>query len=128
MSVFVHDFNPGDGTWLITHDDAPGGSHTGVIQPTDVQRQVNMDGTPNENFAIVTCPVCGSVSTHPVGGGAQAPLVQEMFIYLAMRDGCTEAPMGRKLRSTMTYEEAHDHVKGHCEAMDGEGRWQVVAP
>jgi len=127
MSVFVHDFNPGDGTWLVTHDDAPDGLHTGVIQPTDVQRVVNMDGSISENFATVACPVCGSVSTHPVGGGAQPPLVQEMFIQLTMRDGCCAVGFRGAPRAT-TYQDAHDHVKQHAEEMDGEGRWQVVAP
>jgi hypothetical protein len=128
VSVFVSVFDNPDGSWTIMHDDAPGGSHTGSIQPTDVVRTVNMDGTQSQNFANVTCPVCGSVSSHPVGGGAQPPLVQEMFIHLAMADGCVEQAAGRKAKSTMTYQEAHDHVKQHCEDMDGEGRWQVTPP
>ncbi|MBO0884365.1 MAG: hypothetical protein J2P17_29355, partial [Mycobacterium sp.] len=68
MSVFVSDF--GDGTtWTVTHDDAPGGMHDGTIDPATVLHPLRPDGTPDHNYAVITCPVCGSVSTHPVGGG-----------------------------------------------------------
>jgi hypothetical protein len=130
MSVYIADFNPNGSTteWLVIHDDAPGGAHSGTIDPTTIVRTTNMDGTPNENFATITCPVCDSVSTHPVGGGAQPPLVQELFIRLAMQDGCVcpdkFTVVGRAGADLATT--AHDHVKAHCEAMDGAGRWQVT--
>ena len=127
MSVYISNFDNADGTWTVTHDDAPDGHHSGQIQPTDVVRARNMDDSLNENFATVVCPVCGSASTHPVGGGAQPPLVQEMFIHLTMRDGCCAVGF-RGAPRAVNYQDAHDHVKEHAEAMDGEGRWQVEPP
>src|SRR5215471_19229125 len=62
-----------------------------------------------------------------VGGGAQPPLVQEMFIHLTMRDGCCAVGF-RGAPRAVNYQDAHDHVKEHAEAMDGEGRWQVEPP
>jgi len=120
MSVYVTDFSITP--WTVVHDDAPGGAHEGTVDPTTILHTTNMDGTPNDLFIVVECPVCGATSTHPVGGGAQPPLVQEMFIRVAMRDGCC----GGTLTKAAPVQAAHDHVKEHTEAMDGEGRWQVT--
>jgi len=130
VSVYISNFDNPDGTWTVVHDDAASGSHTGQVQPTDVVRAINMDGSPNENFATLTCPVCGDTSTHPVGGGAQPPLVQELFVRLALREDCpcpqiTNLKMVGRATKDAT-QAAHDHVKEHAEAMDGEGRWQVT--
>jgi hypothetical protein len=127
MSVFISDFT----TWTCVHDDAPGGSHQDTINPTTITYTTGMDGQPNHLFATINCPVCDSVSTHPVGGGAQPPLVQELFIHLALRDGCTCETGFAGARSTpysaADVTAAHNHVKVHTEEMDGEGRWQVTA-
>jgi hypothetical protein len=79
----------------------------------------------------VDCSICGSSSTHPVGGGAQPPLVQELFVHLALREGCPcPAPFAASRTGPPPDDAdviaAHDHVKAHCEEMDGEGRWQVT--
>jgi hypothetical protein len=120
MSVYVSDFNPGDGTWTVIHDEA---GHAGSIQPADVTYIQSLDGSHNHNFAAITCPVCGAVSTQPVGGGAQPALVQEMFVYLADHDGC---PCPADLPSGLPLQLTGGHVKQHCEQMDGVGRWQVA--
>jgi hypothetical protein len=122
MSVFVSDFQSAAPAWVVTHDDVPDGTHGGSIQPTDVTYTTNPDGSHNHQFASVTCPVCGSVSTHPVGGGAQPALVQQMFVEISLREGCPcNAPMALGAARAV----AEDHVKHHCEEMDGIGRWQL---
>jgi hypothetical protein len=122
MSIFVSDFQSAAPAWVVVHDDALGGAHTGTIDPTEVVHTQTMDGTPSHQFAVVVCPVCGSVSTAPVGGGAQPALVQQMFVELALREGCP-CPEGLARDTELTV--AEDHVKKHCEEMDGVGRWQL---
>src|SRR5215813_8782924 len=116
MSIYVTVF--GD-KWTVFHDEM---NHGGDIDPTEVQYVLNMDGSHNHEYAAVKCPACDLVTIHPVGGGAQPPLVQEMFVRLAQSDGCqcaADLPGGLPIQLTA------GHVKQHCEQMDGEGRWQV---
>ncbi len=117
MSVYVSKFNE---TWTVFHDDL---GHTGEVNPSDIGYILNEDGSHNHNFVSVTCPECGAYSIHPVGGGAQPPLVQEMFVRIAQTDGCAcpaDLPGGLPIQLTA------GHVKTHCEQMDGAGRWQVT--
>lgn len=117
MSVYVSDFE----TYTVMHDDAPGGAHTATIDPATIVHTTNMDGTENHNFLIVVCPVCDSVSTHPVGGGAQPPLVQELFVRHAEANGC---PCGA-ITGPDTSGAPMSHVRLNCNRMDGFGRWQL---
>ena len=124
MSVFVSDFKSVPGQWQVVHDDAPDGPHSGSVTPTSVTFTTNPDGSQNPRFLTVTCPVCGAVSTHPIGGGAQPASVQEMFIRNAVRAGCpcgTKWPAGRVFLLTLA------HIRIHANAMDGTGRFQVPA-
>ena len=121
MSIFISDFSD---PWTVTHDDAPGGAHTGTVDPASVTFIQNMDGTSNHNFVSLTCPVCGASSTHPVGGGAQPPLVQEMFARIAQRDGC---PCPADYASGLPLQLTLGHTKQHVMQMDGPDRWQVGA-
>lgn len=118
MSVFVSNFAPGDGTWIVVHDEL---GHSGSIQPTDVVHTLNMDGSHNHNYASVTCPVCGAVSTHPVGGGAQPALVQQMFVTMCQTAGC---PCGQ-IAEADPDGLGESHVRLQVNRMDGEGRWQL---
>jgi hypothetical protein len=118
MSVYVSDFAPGDGTWTVTHDEA---GHTGAIQPTDVVHVQNIDGSDNHNFAVVVCPVCGAVSTHPVGGGAQPQSVQQMFVNMCQSDGC---PCGQVVAGDADGL-GESHVRLQVNRQDGMGRWQL---
>jgi hypothetical protein len=121
MSVFISNFDNPD-AWTVTHDDAPGGSHEASVAHTGIKHATGIDGAPNHQSAVVACPVCGSVSTHPVGGGAQPPLVQEMFVRLVQRDDC---PCPDNFKAARSFSAAKEHVKVHTEEMDGVGRWQV---
>ena len=120
MSIYVVDFS----TWEVVHDDAPGGAHSGVIDPATIQHTQNMDSSPNHNFLVVTCPECGAVSTHPVGGGAQPISVQQLFVQLTQRNGCPDGDVPAGDTSAL----AASHVRLLVNRMDGPGRWQIAGP
>jgi hypothetical protein len=123
MSVYISDFTSST-EWQVIHDDARDGGHTGTIDPTTITYVQNMDGSHNHDFAAVTCPVCGTTSTHPVGGGAQPPLVQEMFVRKVDLEGCVCAEVAASDPSA----DAIAHVKALVTAMEGAERWQIDEP
>jgi hypothetical protein len=117
MSIYVSEFtSPTE--WTISHDDA---GHGGSIDPATVQHPLRIDGTPDHNYALVTCPVCGAVSTHPVGGGAAPESVQQMFVVMAQTNGC---PCGQ-VAATDADALGESHVRLQVNRMDGPGRWQL---
>lgn len=116
MSVFVSDFSTTP--WTVIHDEA---GHTGTIDPATIKHTLNMDSSENHNFLIVTCPVCQAVSTHPVGGGAQPELVQQLFVHKATTIGC---PCGQVL-ATDPDSLGESHVRLNVNRMDGPGRWRL---
>ena len=116
MSVFVSDFT----TWTVVHDDAQGGAHSGTIDPASIVHTLKVDGTPDHNFLLLTCPVCQAVSTHPVGGGAQPPLVQQLFVNRSIANGCA---CGNIAAGNANLADAHMHLQ--CARMDGDERWQI---
>jgi hypothetical protein len=118
VSIYVSDFKAAGG-WTVVHEEA---AHQGTIQPTDVVFSKTPDGTPDFRMLLVTCPVCQAVSTHPVGGGAVPPQVQEMFLRTLLRPTdcpCGNLPAGRPLLLTIA------HLKTHADQMDHTGRWIV---
>lgn len=120
MSVFISSFTTTP--WIVTHDDAPGGSHTGTIDPATILHTTDpMTGAENHNYIALTCPVCGSVSTHPVGGGAQPGSVQHMFVIHAQSNGC---PCGQ-VEATDPDALADSHVRLQISRMDGPERIQI---
>jgi|SRR5215472_4301610 len=119
MSVYISDFS--GPSWVCVHDDAPGGAHEGTIDPTSIKHTVDLSGAENHNFLIVTCPVCDSVSTHPVGGGAQPASVQQMFVNHVDSSGC---PCGQ-VASTDPAALGESHIRLLVNRMDGPGRWQL---
>ena len=68
------------------HDDAPGGSHGGTLDPATVTYGTNPDGSDNPNVVAVPCPFegCGSVSYWPPGGGADALLGQMLHVQVGL--------------------------------------------
>lgn len=122
MSVKVTSFD--DPTaWPYVHDDAPGGSHGGTLDPATVTWGVNMDGSGNHTSMVVPCPFegCGSVSTWPVGGGADAVLGQQLFVTKTEAEGC---PCGQ-IEAGRSDGVPESHVRLNCNRMDGPGRWQL---
>jgi hypothetical protein len=121
MSVYVSDFTSPT-VWQITHDDAPGGTHTGNIDPATVVHTLNMDGTEDHDFLVIVCPVCQSSSTHPVGGGAQPRSVQQMFVSRAQTTDC---PCGQ-VKATDSAVLVESHVRLQVNRQDGPGRWRLA--
>ena len=96
--------------------------HQGTIAAADVKWTTSMDGSEDHRYIILECPDgCGSTSTHPVGGGADAPNVQEMFVRKINAEGCVCGTVQR----TAPAQAAMDHVHELVTEMDGEERWQV---
>jgi len=119
MSIRPVSFNA-DGSMEVVFDET---GHTGTIAAADIKHSLNPDGTENHDFIVLNCPDgCGASSTHPVGGGAAPPMVQEMFVRHASANGC---PCADEMPPDLPTELIGGHIKEHCEAMDGEGRWQV---
>jgi len=125
MSVFISDFKPAGGGWTAIHDDAPGGSHGGPLAATDVSFGTLPDGSTDYRSASITCPFpgCGSVSTHPVGGGAQPRSVQELFIRMVIRLGCPCGAFTAGKTPILTIL----HLKGHVQVLEGAQRWVVAS-
>lgn len=111
MSVKITNFDD----WSYIHDDAPGGGHSGTLDPATVTYGKTMDGSDDLNVIVVPCPVDGYVSCWPPGGGADALNGQTMHVMVAMRPG-----LGREAK---TVEQAAASVKARVVATDGEERW-----
>jgi hypothetical protein len=116
MSVKVTSFDD-PSAWEYQHNDAPGGSHEGTLDPATVTYGTNIDGTDNLNVVVVPCPFenCGSVSYWPPGGGADALLGQSLHVMVAMQPG-----LGREGK---TAEQAAAEVKQRVIDTDGLERW-----
>jgi len=124
MSVYISDFKPGaPGGWTVVHDDASGGGHTAPITATTITFGPQIDGTSDFRTAVITCPVCGSVSCHPIGGGAQPRSVQEMYVRMVIRLGCPCGAFAAGKSAVLTIL----HLKQHVVALEGTGRWQIVS-
>jgi hypothetical protein len=95
--------------------------HMGNILAAEVRWSTNPDGSESHNYIALDCPDgCGARSTWPVGGGADAPMGQEMFVRKIDLEGCCcDAPLAR------TSQAAIDHVHELVTAMDGPERWQL---
>jgi hypothetical protein len=101
--------------WTYVHDDAPGGSHGGILDPATVTYGTSMDGTPDEMVVVVPCPEGDGVSYWPPGGGADALLGQMLHVMVAMQPGLA--------REAKTAEQAAAEVKQRVIDTDGEARW-----
>ena len=118
MSVRPVTFHPDGSIDVITDENG----HSGTISINDIHYITNIDGSDNHNLVILTCPDnCGATSTHPVGGGAAPPEVQEMFARLYGHKGC---PCGLVMAG-QSLDLTKSHAKKHCDNMDGKGRWQL---
>ena len=117
MSVKIIDFD----TWDYVHDDAPGGSHGGTLDPATVTYGTNIDGSENVNVVAVPCPFegCGSVSYWPPGGGADALLGQSLHVVMATNQPVAQ---GRGVEG-QAVADAADEVKQRVIATDGVERW-----
>jgi hypothetical protein len=121
MSIRPITFNP-DGSIECVYDEL---GHSGTIAAADIHWSTDLDGSDNHNFIVLECPDgCGGVSTHPVGGGADAPNVQQMFVNKVNAEGCACA----QVTAADTDALGESHVRLNVNRMDGMGRWQLDTP
>src|SRR5262252_2081083 len=121
MSVRPVAFNP-DGSIETVYDEA---GHSSTIPAAEVRWTTNLDGSPNHSYIVLQCPDgCGASSTHPVGGGADAPNVQQMFVHKTELEGCAcgNVAAGDNTGTPMS------HVRLNVNRMDGAGRWLLDTP
>jgi len=117
MSIRPTNFLP-NGDLEVIYDEA---GHSGTIPAAEVRWTTGVDGAPNHSYIVLECPDgCGASSTHPVGGGADAPNVQQMFVHKTELEGCA---CGNVAAATNSVPEAHVHL--NVARMDGESRWQL---
>lgn len=108
----------------VVHDDPPGGGapHTGTATPAQVGF-LAISGGYDHRYVPLPCPLagCGSVSVHPVAGGAAPLAVQELFVRLGVRVGCPcgQLPAGSSLLAAIA------HYKLWTQRLDGLSRWGV---
>jgi hypothetical protein len=108
-----------DGSIDVVFDEK---GHVGTIAPANLGHVQRADGTVDPFTIVLVCPDgCGGTSTHPIGGGADSPRIQELFVRLAARIGCPcgQLTAGKPLALTAA------HIKLHAEKFDGLGKWQV---
>ena len=118
MSVRPITFNP-DGSIEVIYDEL---GHSGTIPAAEVRWTTGIDGAENHNYIVLNCPDgCGASSTHPVGGGADAPNVQQMVVHKTELEGCA---CGNVAAATNAVPEAHVHL--NVARMDGEERWAIA--
>lgn len=118
MSIRPVTFQP-NGDIDVVHDEL---GHGGTIPAAEIIWTNDIDGNPNHNFIVLNCPDnCGSSSTHPVGGGADAPNVQQMFVEKVKIAGCSCG----QIEPNDTSSAPESHVRLNCNRMDGPGRWKL---
>jgi hypothetical protein len=118
LSVRPVTFNP-DGSIEVVYDEV---GHPGTIAAADIRWTSNIDGSDSHNYIVLECPDgCGGSSIHPVGGGADAPHVQQMFVNKVQAEGCACA----RVDATATDTLGESHVKLLVARQDGIGRWQL---
>jgi len=118
MSVRPIQFNP-DGSIEAVYDEL---GHSGTIPAAEIRWTTGIDGAENHSYIVLQCPDgCGASSTHPVGGGADAPHVQQMFVHKTDHDGCACGQVAATDSATL----GESHVRLNVNRMDGPGRWQL---
>jgi hypothetical protein len=107
-----------DGSVEVVFDEL---GHSGTIAAAAIAWAPNVDGTPDHKFVVLDCPDgCGARSTHPVGGGAAAVDVQQLFVHKTESSGCG---CGNVEAGNATLADAHVHL--NVARMDGEARYQL---
>jgi hypothetical protein len=108
-----------DGGAEVIHTEA---GHGGIVLGIRVEFARNRDGSVDKNYLTMPCPVCGAVSTHPVGGGCQPVEVQMEFARLwQMRAQELGIPVEQR-----GWPQIVALVCEAVEAMDGPGRCRIA--
>jgi hypothetical protein len=118
MSVRPVTFQP-NGDIDVVYDEQ---GHNGTIPAAEVRWSTTIDGSHSHSFIVLACPDgCGATSTHPVGGGADAPNVQHMFVHKTELAGCACGDVEAGLTNSVP--ESHVHL--NVARMDGNARWSL---
>ena len=121
MSIRPINFNA-DGSIDVVYDEM---GHSGTIPAAEIRWTTGIDGTTSHNYIVLQCPDgCGASSTHPVGGGAAPPDVQQMFVNKVQAEGCACG----NVAGTDANSVGEGHMQLLCNRMDGPGRWQIASP
>ncbi len=119
MSIRPVTFNA-DGSVEVWHDER---SHGGTVAAASIRFLVaESTGAEDIRFLTLPCPAvgCGSVSTHPAGGGADPDRVQRLFARMYQRNVTSPALTGLD-----TWTAAKGKVQEVVGAMDGPGRYRL---
>jgi len=118
MSIRPINFLP-NGDIDVVYDEL---GHSGTIPAAEIRWTTNMDGSPNHSYIVLDCPDgCGASSTHPVGGGADAPNVQQMFVHKTDHEGCACGQVAATDSATL----GESHVRLNVNRQDGAFRWAL---
>lgn len=98
-------------------------SHGGVVAFAAVRFGRDEAGGVNVDVLEVACPVCGALSVHPVGGGADPARIQLLFLRTIRR---RRAILGLPV-AVGTLAGAKAFVRNRVEAQDGPTRWRLEA-
>ncbi len=119
MSVRPIAFDP-TGGMTVQHDEL---NHTGAVAFADVRFGRTLAATVDTDTIELTCPVCGGVSVHPVGGGADPSRIQLLFLRTVMRRAAVLGiPAGQR-----SFAAIKARIKARAEAQDGPGRFRLDA-
>jgi len=111
-----------DGSIDVVFDEL---GHSGTIPASEIAWTLDPMGGASHNFIILTCPDgCGSASSHPVGGGADASSIQQLFVGKVEQAGCACGQVEAGRDDAL----AKAHIRLACNRMDGPGRWQLDSP
>lgn len=111
MSVRPLAFHP-NGQIDYWHDEE---SHGGTVQIADLQHPSGLNGV-DDRFLILPCQ-CGTVSIHPISGGADPDRIQALF---ALKRAT--APANRNKPFATILQEVADATA----ALDGPGRFKLA--
>ena len=118
MSIRPTNFLP-NGDIEVIYDEL---GHSGSIPAAEVRWTTDISGADNHNYIVLNCPDgCGASSTHPVGGGADAPNVQQMFVHKTELEGCACGNVAAADPTAL----GESHVHLNVARMDGPDRWQL---
>lgn len=114
MPVWPTAFDPTGGV-LVWHDEQ---NHGGAVAFAAVAFGRTVDGAVDPGTIVLACPVCGAASSHPVGGGCDAPRVELLFWRTWRRRA---AALG------FTAVQAKARLKARIVAAEGPDRWRLEA-
>lgn len=108
-----------DGSVEVYYDE---GHHGGTLPPAQITWSAQPPSDePSHKTLATPCPDgCGATSWHPVGGGAAADLVQQLFVDKTTREGCACGELDARTDAA-----PKAHVRLNVARMDGPERWKL---